>query len=685
MPMKMKPTLLKIRSNNTYIQGKYISIIFNACVLGFLNIACQNPQPSKLDAVLEYADENRLELEKVLAHYSRKAEDSLKLRAAEFLIKNMPYHYTMEGPTLTAYYHAVDSINKLYTNVWDCFPLYDSLYTTYGDPKKDIVVKEDVKHIKSEYLIHTIDHAFKQWKEGLWAKHLSFDDFCEYLLPYRVTNENVEYWRDTLENRYKHRLLWVEDTDIRNTAYWAALHLNDEIRKNGFFLKKFLPSAPVNHPASVLNSMKTGNCEDYAYATAYVMRACGIPVSVDFIFQWPFRSQNHTWNVLLDDMGRRVPFMGAENNPGYPDRPGHRRAKVYRFMYGYQEESLFAHKEDEEVPPHLNTPFIKDVSDDYFQGVDVVITLPENEEIKKKFAYLAVFDNQKWMPVQWGKIQPDRKVCFKKMEKNIVYQPVYYVDGKIEYAANPILVDLDGTVKELKPDTTQHQTLIAKRKYPLVVWIYRFSDRMVNGKFQASNHPGFKNAVDAGTILRHPVAQYDTLHSLVNTPYRYWRYLSPEWGHTNVAELEFFFQGKKITPTGRILTNSEHTAENKKENAFDKDGLTFYESTEPSEGWIGMDFGKPVTVDYFRYLPRNDDNNVVAGQKYELFYFDKNEWKSLPGVVRGTDTLFYKLIAQTDSLIYPRVPVNALFLLKNHTTGTEERVFTYENGRQVFW
>ena len=31
------------------------------------------------------------------------------------------------------------------------------------------------------------------------------------------------------------------------------------------------------------------------------------------------------------------------------------------------------------------------------------------------------------------------------------------------------------------------------------------------------------------------------------------------------------------------------------------------------------------------------------------------------------------------------VPTNALLLLRNHTKGKEERIFTYEGGEQVWW
>jgi hypothetical protein len=47
-----------------------------------------------MEAVLKRAGGNRPELEKVLQHYSVNPGDSLKYKAAVFLIENMPGHYS---------------------------------------------------------------------------------------------------------------------------------------------------------------------------------------------------------------------------------------------------------------------------------------------------------------------------------------------------------------------------------------------------------------------------------------------------------------------------------------------------------------------------------------------------------------------------------------------------------------
>ena len=51
--------------------------------------ACTSPNDKRLEQALQFARDNRNELEKVLKHYKN---DTLKLKAAQFLIMNMPGH-----------------------------------------------------------------------------------------------------------------------------------------------------------------------------------------------------------------------------------------------------------------------------------------------------------------------------------------------------------------------------------------------------------------------------------------------------------------------------------------------------------------------------------------------------------------------------------------------------------------
>ena len=96
------------------------------CTLCFL-ASCSN-SPSRLELALQLAGDNRAELERVLNHYAENKADSLKYRAARFLIENMPRHYTFSRENVKLYYeaiaplikvanaHTLDSIKKLPKN-----------------------------------------------------------------------------------------------------------------------------------------------------------------------------------------------------------------------------------------------------------------------------------------------------------------------------------------------------------------------------------------------------------------------------------------------------------------------------------------------------------------------------------------------------------------------------------------
>jgi hypothetical protein len=468
-----------------------------------------------------------------------------------------------------------------------------------------------------------------------------------------------------------------DQDEKRNSSYWAALYMNDQLKKRGFNLRMPLPESLVESPFTMLKNMRMGSCEDYARHATYVMRACGIPVGVDFTPQWPFRSHSHSWNVLLENRGKTIPFMGSESNPGYPNKAEYKMAKVYRYTFAFQHQSLYAQKGKEEVPEQLDSPFIKDVSSEYIKGVDVNLEINQNVRKKRnRFVYLTVFDNQRWIPIEWSKIMNGNKVYFPCIGRDIVYLPSFYENHQLIPASYPLLVKANGTYSCLIPDMQHLDTINLKRKFPIFSGVLGYSSRLLGGWFEAANDSAFRNPVLIGKIEKTPLMCWDSLQiaPLLDT-YRYWRYISPRNGHCNIAEIEFKYLGKKLSTQGkRLISDGKIPSYSSLYYAFDNDPLTFYEASEASYSWIGIDFGTKVAVDRICYLPRNDDNNIAPGHLYELFYFDE----------KGPQSLGEK-IAVEYSLKYTNVPSGALYLLKDLTRGTEERIFTYEEGRQIWW
>jgi hypothetical protein len=168
----------------------------------FSLVACTR-YPKDVRIALKDAGANRKELESVLKHYSANPGDSLKLKAAFYLIGNLPDQYYIEGQSLDIYNEEIIKISS--PNVTTLTNIWDSIQRIYGN---DLVIKRDIELINSELLIENIDMALNVWGKE-WNRSLTFEEFCEYVLPYKSANEKPEKgWRTKLYEKYS----WVIDS-----------------------------------------------------------------------------------------------------------------------------------------------------------------------------------------------------------------------------------------------------------------------------------------------------------------------------------------------------------------------------------------------------------------------------------------------------------------------------------------
>jgi endoglucanase len=91
-----------------------------------------------------------------------------------------------------------------------------------------------------------------------------------------------------------------------------------------------------------------------------------------------------------------------------------------------------------------------------------------------------------------------------------------------------------------------------------------YESRMVGGVFQGANQASFSDAVTLFTVSTQPTAGAFTLAAITNlTAFRYVRYLSPNNGFGNVAELEFdgYFSSNPIAPPAGLTALAVSTDE----------------------------------------------------------------------------------------------------------------------------
>ena len=175
-------------------------IRFSILIFSLLCFSCER-KGDLLESALRYAGANRPELEKVLAFYK---EEPLKYEAAVFLIENMPGHYSYrETDYQNAYYDEMDTLFAYTVAHHVDSILRDSLFREvklrYSIRRLSTV--SDIRIITADFLINNIDQAFSVWENSHWAKHLDFEMFCEYLLPYKVWETQIfEDWRTLFED-----------------------------------------------------------------------------------------------------------------------------------------------------------------------------------------------------------------------------------------------------------------------------------------------------------------------------------------------------------------------------------------------------------------------------------------------------------------------------------------------------
>jgi len=415
-------------------------MLFSAC----------SKYPAEVDEALNKAGSNSGELKKVIGHF-KDTGDSLMLEAAYYLIGNMDGH----SYTVIAYYDTMGNEVEIDVNAYPDFLTllsdFDKMEAERGEIEyKKKEVYEDLENVKAEFLINQIEYAFKAWRELPWAKTVSFDNFKEYILPYRGSNEPLEPWRKYFFEKY-HGI----DTTMADPydLIEAAKIINSDVRSYFGFSERYYLH-PTDQGLSEMLKSGLGRCEDMTNLAIYAMRANGLAVTSDYTPYWANTGNNHAWNAIAAADGKVVPFMGAEADPG-DYRLSNRAAKVYRKMFGKQKDNLiFQQRKQQAVPRWLAGKSYIDVTSDYVDVCDVTINFEKPIPDSVDIAYLCVFNSGEWQPIHWGRIVNGSAV-FTDMGIDVMYLPALYMNEEIIPYGPPVLLNSDCKLEEYKgtPDS----------------------------------------------------------------------------------------------------------------------------------------------------------------------------------------------------------------------------------------
>lgn len=434
----------------------------------------------------------------------------------------------------------------------------------------------------------------------------------------------------------------------------------------------YIYSSPFGTNPNLLFKTKSGKCADETSYTIYLCRQLGIPAAYDFTPHWGNRSSSHSWSVLINEQGKSIPFyMGNFPGDTAHNFKSYIKPKVFRYRYSLNKQIASDMKYELNIPQLFQNPHFTDVTSEYCTTSDIERPIPDKIK-NNKVAYICVFDNRNWVPVYYGNIH-NGKVIFKSMGRCIAYMAATYENGEIVPFGNPFILNKNGELKELSANTNKTITMKLLRKYPFMGAQDYFNSRMDGGLFLGSNNKDFS---DSTILHKHKGITNGNWYNIpvtCNKEFKYLRYIGERGSFCNINELEFYdSEGKKIEGT-IIGTDGEPWA--RKENVFDGNILTGFSAKSPDGNWVGLELKKAMRISKIRYIGRNDGNCIETGDEYELCYWNsKGFWDDL-GKKKATDNV----------LLFHKIPANGLYILKDLTKGKEERIFTYEEGKQIWW
>lgn len=663
--------------------------------------------PGEVLKEIKKAGKNARELKRVIDHYRSNPGDSLKLKAAYFLIKNLDGLVSLDTSSIASndiYFRAFDQRireqeSKLYT--FYAKKIVDSINARIGMAHPPLAsYNKDIQVLTGDFLIRNIDQAFYVWENMPWAKHISFEDFCEFILPYRCSITYMDHARTFFLKKYENLPDSLKSTtNPFKVGDFIIQDINTWFTEFPDFFKSYSYLQPIKF--SNLLTGKVGECFNITTLRVTALRALGVPAATDQLPNWGNNRHRHFWYKILDPENDTVLSRITNRNApvnidhivpastltlgkvfdGIPEKVELEYVrtvpKVYRECFSRQANSLACLPGPAaigKIPPYFLNDRLKDVTREYVDCTTINVKL-NGRILGQEIAYLYVFNIDNWVPVAWGKIKNDL-ATFHDIGKNIVYLPVYYLNGNTIPSGRPFLLNAEGKSTELVPEQMT-ETVHLYMKYPYRMFVHTRQASLIGGSFRGANRPDLSDSVMLYKINKVPFYQSE---AKIDNPGKY-RYLYFQYdGLRNpwIAGLEFYGlddKGNETELDGNLIGN-RGTEGFYATSVKDKDRLTYFKPEKGGVPYVGYDLGEGNArrVVKASFLPRNDDNAVVNGVTYELFYWNDN-WISL-GFSKG----------QNKTVTFSNVPQNSLLLVKSVEGGTENRIFTYsKDGKQLFW
>lgn len=624
---------------------KYLITFPVACIL--LISACKF-YPSGVQRALEKV-KYKSSLDSLLDSYRQNPSDSLKLKAAYVLISSLPYNKFRTRDV--KFDQVFDSIAKVPDNPGR-YGLFEKLFIkadsaeSLNPPK----IVSDADFMNMQLLKVHIETSFKEWQAFPAAERASFKEFCNYILPYRVTDEPIEMnSRLHLSKKYH----WAKELLLHKVPLKTVV---DSVLKSMRFATSTAFGIHYHSLLSVYQTEKSrlGVCSDGVNYFVNVFRSIGLIASYEYIPQWgnhhltghswiyvKYNDEDYAVNIMPNGLDLRILYSG-ESIP-----------KVFRAK---------------RVSLNFDKPGDEDVTSLYSKTITIKY---DKRQFKNDTPSLNIFNSAKsWAPVQ-RPISAGQCYIWNNVGTNVVYIIGVWKNNQLTETTAPFFVKENKQIESFIPAENSLITGTLLRKYGLASkrnlqkldWLTN-----LNGfKILASNDSDFKSNTLLYTIRN--LGSYQLQRTNEIGSFKRYRYIKLLGGaKPSYLSRLIFFNDKHDTIRLKCIDHwATGVFHGSVRDLFDNSTETYF-----GGGNLSARFSVPsrAAIISLEFQARTDDNQIRLGDKYEL-YFWQNGWRSL-GKKTASDTV----------LIYNDIPEKSLLLLKDLTRGAEVHVFTVRNKKQ---
>lgn len=399
----------------------------------------------------------------VVSHYIMTG-DTLKQYAAEYLRSYAHFHYGIPR-------HLPKTVNAR-----NFISTHDSIFRYYWDSCGFTVnvgdAIYDIDTITEKYLIDNIDLAFDSWNRP-WAKSVSFDEFCKYILPYRNGDEELSNWRRYFKTRYEYSIIdSVSDpTSIEDVAQYLIRCLRREITygpRTGSICQDLMRPEDIER-------LHWAGCMNAAHYTTLAMRACGVPCAhIDI--HWRFTEVTHS-SVLFPEVGnnKRAFRLTIGDTLMYMGAPKDTMA-AYRVWAKSYEPNLSLlkvlreseQKEEETALRAFALPVTReDVTALFCKTYNFSLPIPDSLRDKGPL-FLCRFYQWDWHPVREGMVFND-SVYFRDATIRQLYRLGCFVNDSVRTYGTPFTLSGNPDIRvcndRIRPYNHTGDTVLFKRVY----------------------------------------------------------------------------------------------------------------------------------------------------------------------------------------------------------------------------